>query len=207
MAVWIDITRILYDGIEGWPGDPPFRLRQVADLARDAARVTEICTSAHIGTHVDAPLHCLAGAADVASLDLGRLCGSAVVVDVSGRAEVSTSDLQHADIQPGDRVLLRTANEKTAEITPLAIDAAAWLVRRGVVLLGIDTASPDRPDAHDLPVHRLLLEAGVPILEGLSLAHVLPGRYEMIALPLPIAGCEASPARVILRRDDLPAGA
>lgn len=185
----------------GWAGDPPFRLAPVANLAADGANVTEIRTSAHIGTHIDAPLHCLADGGDVASLPLDVLCGQAIVVDVGGAGTVTVDDLQSAPIQPGDRVLLRTrsAGQPAEALRTITPEAAAWLVRAGVVLVGIDTPSPDAPDSRDLPVHRILLGAGIPIIENLDLAAVRPGRCELIALPLPIAAGEASPARVILR--------
>lgn len=194
---WIDVTRVLRDGMTGWPGDPPFRLRKVADFEPGGTRVSEICTSAHIGTHIDAPLHCLASGPDVAGLDLWRLCGPAVVVDLAG-AETAADRLEKAGIRPGDRVLLRTQGSFD-EFAGIGVDEARWLIERRASLLGVDCPSPDRRSEPDLPVHRLLLGAGVPILENLDLGRTPAGRYEMVALPLPIAGGEASPARVILR--------
>ncbi|HOA74993.1 MAG TPA: cyclase family protein [Phycisphaerae bacterium] len=217
MGDWIDVTRLLVDGMTGWPGDPPFRLKPVADTplsqtsgtsaseAPDALaghlRVSEICTSAHIGTHVDAPLHCLAGGADVTSIPLDRLCGPAVVAEVNASGpsgEIMVEDLQHVPLQPGDRVLLRTRG--SSGCGALSVEAAGWLLERCVVLLGTDRLSPDLPDSDDLPVHRLLLAAGVPIVENLDLDRVSTGRYEMMALPLRIAGAEAAPARVLVRK-------
>jgi arylformamidase len=200
MSEWIDLTRVLVDGMAGWPGDPPLRLRRVADLERDGVMVTEICTSAHIGTHIDAPLHCVACGSDVAGIDLGRLCGPAVIVDVSGQDEARAADLVRAGVGPGDRVLIKSGAEPGQPTTALSVEAAEWAVRQGVPLVGIDGLSPDRADASHLPVHHILLEAGIPILEGLDLSRVSPGRYELIALPLRICGCEASPVRAMVRQ-------
>lgn len=194
MSDWIDVTRVLQDGMTGWPGDPPFRLRPVP-AAPGACRVSEICTSTHIGTHVDAPLHCFPGGDDVAQIPLERLCGPAILLDVAGRREVMVEDLDVAPIHFGDRVLLQTG----CGFTAIRTDAAQRLVDRGVVLVGLAAASPDRAEAADLPVHRILLGAGVPIIENLQLDGVEPGRYEIVALPLIIRGAEASPVRVILR--------
>lgn len=194
MGNWIDVTRVLEDGMTGWPGDPPFRLHRVS-VAADTCRVSEICMSAHIGTHVDAPLHCVPGGGDVAQISLERLCGPAILLDVAARQQVIAEDLDMAPIRPGDRVLLRTGPRFTAVST----DAAQQLVDRGVVLVGLSAASPDPANAADLTVHRILLGADVPILENLDLDNLHPGRYEMVALPLIIRGAEGSPARVILR--------
>lgn len=201
MTEWIDITRVLVNGLAGWPGDPPLRLTPVGQIQSDGARVTEISMSAHIGTHLDAPAHCLAEGDDVASIALGRLCGPAVLIDAVGSDQVTPQDLQASGILGGDRVLLRVLKEHTPTAwTPISVEAARWLFESGVAAVGVDSPSPEPPRAHDLPVHRVLLSAGIPILENLDLSRAEPGRYEMIALPLPIQGCEASPARVILRR-------
>ena len=69
----------------------------------------------------------------------------------------------------------------------------------GVRLIGVDTPSVDLFDSKDLPAHRRFLVHDMAILEGLVLAHVPPGRYELIALPLRLVDCDASPVRAILR--------
>ena len=69
----------------------------------------------------------------------------------------------------------------------------------GVRLVGIDTPGVDLYAAADLPVHRRLAEHGIASIEGLRLDHVLPGEYELIALPLRLVGCDASPLRAVLR--------
>lgn len=222
MNDWIDVTRVLHDGSTGWPGDPPFRLRAVpgADDVLEAGAaaqnpnrvmVTEISTSAHIGTHVDAPLHCFAAGADIADVSLARLCGPAMVLDVPGLQDVSIDDLRGGGIRPGDRVLLRLrswgdgqdalwpSEAGAGPCRAILPQSARWLIEQGVVLVGLDVASPDAPEDESLPVHRLLLGAGIPIVENLDLSGVMPGRYDMVALPLRIAGCEASPARVLVR--------
>ena len=65
-------------------------------------------------------------------------------------------------------------------------------------LVGTDAPSPDLPDAADLPVHHVLLHAGVPIIENLLLDDAGAGAYELIALPLRLAEADASPVRAVL---------
>jgi arylformamidase len=69
----------------------------------------------------------------------------------------------------------------------------------GVKLVGIDTPSVDAADSRTLDAHHILAGEGIAILENLQLDDVAPGEYELIALPLKLAGMDASPVRAILR--------
>jgi arylformamidase len=129
------------------------------------------------------------------------------VVDIPQARDVSIKDLQSADIQVGERVLLKTANQYLWEkpefdenYFAITVEAAMWLVDHNVPAVGIDYLSVDSYQNHNHPVHHALLGNGVIIIEGLDLSGADPGHYEMVALPLKIAGSEASPGRVIIRR-------
>jgi len=78
-------------------------------------------------------------------------------------------------------------------------DAARRIARMGVVLVGTDGMSIDPAGDDDLPAHRILLEAGIVLIENLDLTHAPPGRYELIALPLLIPGADGAPVRALLR--------
>jgi arylformamidase len=190
-----------------WPGDPPFHWERVKDLSGPGtANVSEIRTCVHAGTHVDAPLHFLSDGKDVSELGLARLCGPAQVVHLAEPRDVTVEDLESAKIEPGWRVLLRTANEALwdqpefdKEFFGITGDAAMWLVDNEAPLVGVDYLSIDRYDSEAKPAHHALLGNDVVVLEGLDLSGVEAGRYELVALPLKIAGSEASPARVVVR--------
>lgn len=207
MSEWIDVTRPLAAGMIQWPGDPPFQLRRIQCLAGPGTvNLGEIQTCLHVGTHIDAPLHCLPDGGDIADVPLEALCGPAVVVDVTTPGPIAPADMGPARVSVGDRILLRTLNRHLwrepgfrPDYQPLSAEAAEWLARAGVRLVGIDYLSPDASADADLPVHQILLSAGVVLIEGLDLDPIRPGWYEMVALPLKIAGAEASPVRVILR--------
>ena len=161
----------------------------------------------HVGTHVDAPRHLLDDGPPIAAMPLDIFVGPAFVIDVRGRAAIHTRDLAPALAMAADapRVLLRTGAWEDAECFPTAFatvtaEAAATLIERGVRLLGTDAPSVDPFDSTDLPAHRALLSAGVPILENLDLTAVVEGLYELIALPLKLSDSDASPVRAILRR-------
>ena len=198
-----DVTRPVRAGMPVWPGDPACRVRTAATLADDGANVAELCMSAHTGTHADGPYHVLKDGARVGDVPLDAFIGSAHVVDAPDVEEIGV-EWMAANLPRGcERLLLRTHAWRDPDAFPaswpaLTEDAARLLVDRGVRLLGTDAPSPDRLDAHDLPVHRVLLDAGIAIVENLLLDDVAPGEYELIALPLRLSEADASPVRAVL---------
>lgn len=207
MSDWIDLTRTVTESMIQWPDDPPYRRQQVQEITGNGTvNLSAISGSVHIGTHIDAPLHFIPGGADVAALPLWKLCGPAVVVQVRAARDVAVEDFENAGIQNSDRVLLKTANEglwRKPAFDPayvaISARAARWLADRGVLLVGVDYLSIDRYDDPAKPAHHALLGAGIVVVEGLDLSQIAPGRYEMVALPLKLAGSDGSPARVIVR--------
>lgn len=195
-----DITLPLSERTPAYPGDPPFRLRRVADMARgDPFNLSAVAMSAHAGTHVDAPSHLSLGMS-VDQVPLETLVGPALVADVAGQTRVTSARLEACAI-PAEtrRLLLKTRGEGRAqEPAFLDEDAACWIVRRGIRLLGVDALSGDRPGDLALVAHRVLLEAGVIIVEGLELSGVRPGNYTLVCLPVKLQGSEGAPARAVL---------
>ncbi len=203
-----DITLPLSDEIPVWPGDPRFVLDFPRHLGRgDSCTVGHISLSLHCGTHVDAPAHFLRNGNTVESLDPGVLIGPALVVDVGNVSVIDAAVLRGLDIPAGsERILFRTRNsdlwsrgekEFCEEFVAISADGAAYLVERGVRLAGIDYLSI-APFADGAKTHEIFLSAGVILLEGLTLATVLAGRYTLVCLPLAIKGGEGAPARAVL---------
>jgi arylformamidase len=200
----IDISMPLRGGMPHWPGDPAPRFERLLDRRRgDACTLTALSMSAHTGTHVDAPLHYLRGGRSVEAMDLDGLIGPARVLEIADAAAVTVAELGRHRVRRGDRLLLKTRNSLldsarrlANDYVALAADAAAWLAGRGVRAVGIDGLSIDRPG--DDAAHLALLAAGVWIVEGLRLAGVPAGRYELLCLPLRLAA-DGAPARALLR--------
>lgn len=173
-----------------------------------ACNVSTITDGAHTGTHLDAPLHFVAGGPSVEALDVQTLVGPAQVVEIYGRAVITAADLEAAGIAPGaERVLLKTANSRRrllsdVEFHPdyvgVAPDAARWLVAQGVRLVGVDYLSVGPYGDANVETHRILLGAGVVVVETLRLEEVGPGGYLLAALPPKFEGAEGSPCRVVL---------
>jgi arylformamidase len=201
---WLDFTTPITDGMLHWPDNAPVHLRPTRSMAwGDPANVTELSLSAHTATHVDAPRHFLADGADVTQLDLTTLMGPARVVRIAHERFVTRAELEGLETEPGARLLFRTRNSDhdwarapfNPDFVRVRADAAEWLRERKVACVGVDYLSVGPADTH-----RILLEAGISIIEGLNLRQVEPGRYELICLPLLIAGADGAPARVIARK-------
>ncbi|MCG0277146.1 MAG: cyclase family protein [Thermanaeromonas sp.] len=175
------------------------------ELFRDypsGVRETRLVLPSHTGTHLDAPAHIIPGGKTVEEIDLTLLLGKCRVADLTFVEEaVGADDLQNLNIKAGEFLLFKTRNSYQDAFDPcfvyLSESGARYLVERkirgvGWDALGIERAQPGHPS------HRLLLEQGIVILEGLRLKEVKPGEYGLVALPLPVQGAEAAPARVIL---------
>lgn len=202
----IDISAPLHPGMATWPESRGYRHTWVQRLAEGAtSNASSIDLDVHCGTHVDAPLHHLDAGTAVDQLALEPFVGRAYVADLGDAPEASAAVLRDV-VPPGaERVLLRTANsqfwpglgEFRADFVALTLDGARWLVDSGIVLVANDYLSVQRfGDSSD--THTVMLGAGVAVVEGVCLAGVDAGWYQLVCLPLALVGAEASPARAIL---------
>ena len=203
MSIW-DISQTLRPGLPVWPGDTEFAFERTWLMENGSpVNVGRMTMSTHSGTHGDAPLHYSATAADIAGVDLGPYLGECLVVD----ARAAKGAVEIGDLPPLDgatRVLLRTFatfphEEWASGFTAIAPETIRWLAEQGVRLIGTDAPSVDPQDSKTMDAHKAVLAADMRILEGLVLDDVPPGRYELIALPLKIAGGDAGLCRAILR--------
>lgn len=199
-----DISQTLRPGLPVWPGDTAFAFERTWRMEDGSpVNVGRMTMSTHSGTHGDAPLHYAADAPDIASVELDAYIGECLVVDARGvTGAIDVADLPHLD--SADRVLFRTFDrfphdEWRSDFLPIAAETIEWLALQGVKLVGTDAPSVDPQDSKTMDAHRAVLEHDMRILEGLVLDDVPEGRYELIALPLKIAGGDAGLARAILR--------
>ena len=210
MPTFHDITRPLRTSLAPWPGDTAFDFRLTWRMdAGSSVNVGAVTMGTHNGTHADAPFHFLPDGARIDGVDPAIYIGAAVVADVTGAGwTIGRNALADAARHFGQngvtRLLLKTGawpddTRFPDRIPLLAPDVPAWLGENGVRLLGLDIPSVDAIESGDLPIHHALAAAGVCILESLDLSAVAAGVYELIALPLKIAGGDAAPVRAILR--------
>jgi arylformamidase len=201
-----DVSQVLRPGLPVWPGDTAFSHRRRWTIeAGSPVNVGGFETTTHAGTHADAPLHYAAGGADAASLALEPYVGPCRVVDARGAGAVVTrSFLEERLADPPPRVLLRTFDTFphdawVSEFTAVAVEAIEMLASRGVVLIGVDAPSLDPETSKTMDAHCAVLAHDLRVLEGLVLDDVPPGDYDLIALPLRLAGLDSSPVRAVLR--------
>ena len=211
MAIY-DISVPLSGTTPTYPSDPAIEIQSWSDLGRgDRANVSLLHFGAHSGTHVDAPAHFMAGGLKVDALPLEKLLGEVTVVEVPLDVRAIDADLVSRNCnQATQRVLFKTRNSGfwnnpeagfRTDYTYLEPAAARRLTEIGIQLVGIDYLSIEQYESERFETHLILLSSGVVILEGVDLQNVSAGRYELICLPLRIAGGsgDGAPARAILR--------
>jgi arylformamidase len=207
VATLHDISVPINSRMHVYDGNPGFRLERVDSIAAGAtANVSRLDLGVHTGTHVDAPVHFIDGAAGTESLDLETLIGPTSVVDATAVSGDLDAEALAAIALPSEptRILFKTSNSRlwsrdsfSRDFVRLTGSGARFLIEQGVRLVGIDYLS-----IGDAEAHRELLSARVIALEGLDLRGVEPGKYELICLPLRLEGSDGAPARALLRSTD-----
>lgn len=203
----IDISRTLEATMAVWPGDTPFQLERSLKMTEGASvNLTRLELSAHTGSHVDAPYHFAEKGATLEAVTLDPFWGPAQVVSVKKvDGPLTPADFAAYNLDRAPRLLVRSgASEVDPRVFPEQFvypspELAAWLKAKGIILYGTDGPSMDAVDSKELAGHHALLENGVAILEWLDLSEVADGLYELVALPLKIAGGDGSPVRAALR--------
>ena len=198
-----------------WDGtEQGFSMHWAAQIGQpgEVCNLSVFTEGTHTGTHLDAPLHFIAGGKTVEALDLTVLVGRAQVIEVFGRDQVTAADLEGAGVAPGmERVLLKTDNTRLGrkgdgvfhkDYVGLAPSGAQWLVTHGVRLVGIDYLSIGPYGPVNVETHTILLGAGLVVVETLVLDDINAGEYTLIALPPKFQGLEGSPCRALLVEED-----
>lgn len=190
-------------------------VRQAKTIAKEGWNATTLELYSHCGTHMDAPIHFVDGAATIDQQDLRVCVGSALVIDLTKDGPVNDGELitvehlvsYHSQITAGSRLLLRTdwykrygTNEYRDALPRISIELAKWLVDRKVAMIGVEPPSvADVNNVSELTdVHKTLFRGGVLIVEGLAnLDQISESVVQFVALPMKIAGGDGSPVRAI----------
>jgi arylformamidase len=211
VSPWIDISIPLHNGMVHWPDDRPFHLVRTLAIANgDPCNLSEFSTSAHIGTHMDAPNHFLPDGAGIESFSISAGVGHARVIAIHDPELIRIAELKPHRLAKGDRVLFKTRNSQECWTTSqfqekfvyIPRETAEYLADCKVQTVGADYLSVGGYETDGPETHRTLLKAGIWIIEGLNLKDVEPGDYELICLPLKIVGSDGAPARAVLRLAD-----
>ena len=210
MNNWIDISVPVRNGMVYWPGDRPYCMDRVADMQRDGTEynLSAITLSVHVGTHMDAPLHFLKDARTMETMPLDATLGPARVIEICDERVIPIEELEPHNLQAGERILFKTRNSqrqwKTDEFLTdfvyIPAPTAKYLGDKKIRTVGIDALSVGGWEVDGAEAHRLILGAGIWIIEWLDLSEVEPGNYELACLPLKLVGAEGAPARAALRK-------
>lgn len=177
-------------------------LNNVQNFINSSAYESRISMDMHTGTHVDAPLHMIEEGSTIETLDLNTVITKCKVLDLTNvHNTIMRENLIKKDIQKGDFIILKTRNSNTEEFdfdfVYLEKSGAEYLKEKEIKGVGTDGLGIERSQPNH-ETHKILMEAGITIVEGLRLKDISEGSYVLCAPPLKIKGAEAAPTRALL---------
>ncbi len=202
----IDISLPLNNDTPTYPGNVPLSVSIHHAMPEYPTQLSSIIFGSHTGTHIDAPAHAIAGMPSLDKIPLDKFIGPCRVLDFSESSGESITQemLQKKNIKTDERILLKTRNsirgfrEFYDDYVYLDGDAADYLAKAGIALIGIDSLSIKKRGGPDQRPHTSLLSKNIPIVEGLDMGTVAEGEYELICLPLNFTDIDGAPARAVL---------
>jgi arylformamidase len=205
----IDLSHEISEGMPVYPGTEGPRLERANTIERDGFAEKLITMYSHTGTHMDAPGHIVAGAPTLDRLEVGRFVGRAAIADASGFAggllPASFIESIAESLRGLDYLVLRSGWSRLwggpgyfTGFPVLSEDAARLVCGLGLKGIGLDSISADAVGAVGLPVHRILLGAGLVIVENLANLEAVGARaFTFSCLPLKLPDCDGSPVRAV----------
>ncbi|MDH5199530.1 MAG: cyclase family protein [Candidatus Bathyarchaeota archaeon] len=161
----------------------------------------------HVGTHIEAPLHCLKDGMDLSQISLEKLIGDAVILDlrdVYSNSGVTLEQLRKAVDDAGGMRKNDIVFCMMGKTQYFSTEAIRWLVDAGMKLMGVDSTGVEIPQSvsHTNENHLALFRADIPLIERLAnLDKLSKSRVKVYALPIPVVGLDAFPLRVIAIED------
>lgn len=206
---WIDISVPIKSGMVHWPDNPEIRVSRMLDMERgDICNVSILSLGAHTGTHMDGPLHFIREGKSLDQMPFDATIGPCRVIEVKDPECIRVEHLLPHKIKKGERILFKTSNSKrcwatdefTKDFVYISREAGAYLAKAKVMTVGIDYLSVGGFFKDGVETHHAILGAGIWIIEGINLAKIKPGTYELCCLPLRVLGSDGAPARALLRK-------
>lgn len=199
----IDLTHAINNKTPVYPGDPKVEVEKAGVLDKDGFVDHKVTFGTHVGTHMDAPAHMLAGGKQFSEFPVDKLIRPAICIDATDG--FSADAINGTDIKEGDAVVFYTGASEYFkeekywhEYKVLDADCVNILKEKRVSIVGLDTGSADIEEG--FPMHKALLGADILIIENLNsnLKELIGKRFELIALPLKLE-IDGAPARVVAR--------
>ncbi|MGF1590708.1 MAG: cyclase family protein [Pleurocapsa sp.] len=205
---WIDISLTIHPGMPYWPDNPAVSVEPSQCLAHgDVCNVSKMTIGTHTGTHVDGINHFIKGGIGIDQMPLDATIGVARVIEIKDPQQIKLAEIEPHNIQAGERILFKTQNSDRAlksaqfveDFVHISTEAAHYLAEKKVRTVGVDYLSVGGYQGNVIEVHHALLGSGIWAIEGLNLAQVEPGKYELICLPIKLKDGDGGLARAILR--------
>lgn len=195
----IDLSVPINEQTPIYPGDPKTKIEQAGVFEKDGYNDHYVSIGTHVGTHMDAPLHMIPDGKTLDQIPVEQFIGRGIYVKVEDK-KFDLAKVQQANIQAGDVVLFDTGmsdiyhKPEYFDHPQMPEDLANYLVEKKVKIVGVDMASPDH---EPFKIHKILLNAGILIVENLTnLAELSDKEFTIFALPIKLQ-IDGAPARVI----------
>jgi kynurenine formamidase len=217
----IDLTHTLMPSIPTWTLKCGFQSEIKLDYFQAKKsprfRVQKLSMHAGIGTHMDAPSHCIENGASISDLPIENFVANGICIDISKKAIDASFVLQKNDIEdfemnwglitPRSIIIVYTGWSRfwldpkkyvnDFKFPSISRQAAQYLIEKEALGIAVDTMSPDLPSLNH-PVHELFLGSSRYIIENVANADLLPrNNFKVIALPIKAKDCTEAPIRLI----------
>jgi kynurenine formamidase len=208
MKMFIDCSHVIEENMPVYPGTEGPTLLQACTLEDVGFREKKWIMYSHTGTHMDAPAHMLAEGKTLDQFSVEKFMGRGMVVDVREctEKEIPLMRLQSYEsiLKKVDYVLIQTGWEEywgseqyVGNFPALSIEAAKYLMKFNLKGIGVDAISIDLMDTETFPIHKILLENELVIIENLKNMSLLEGRFDFYAFPLNVKDADGSPIRAV----------
>lgn len=204
-ATYIDLTHTIADDMSLFPGTPLPVIKTIYTIAHDGFTEKQLTLTSHTGTHIDAPAHIIEGGITLNDLPIDSFIGKGICLSITDTDIITTAHITaiQEQLQHIDFLLIHTGwSEKwntpvyQQNFPVFTTEAAKMLTQFNLKGIGIDTLSPDLVDSIEIPVHKILLEKGILIIENLSNLHLLKDHQFLFhALPLKTKNADGAPVR------------
>ncbi len=204
-----DLTYTITEDMLLYPGIPQPVLHDFATAENDGYGLSNYAFWNHLGTHIDAPTHFFADGLSLDQFPIDAFIRRVHTIHCEGEDSISASFLSHAvhGIPPTDGLLLLTGQYRYWG-TPRYFDPFPVLTKEGAeYLMGedysmilVDAPSVDPVTTDTFPIHRIVLQHPVLIVENLAYQEDLPDSFHVTALPIKVRNSNGCPARIIATR-------
>lgn len=195
---FIDLSVPVNEQTPAYPGDPKIKIEPAGIFAKDGYNDHFVSLGTHVGTHIDAPLHMVDGGKTLDQIPLEQFIGRGRLIEGLDLETVKNTDIEEGDVILFQTGMIENYHDKTyfKDYLEIPKEVADYLVEKKIKMVGMDMASPDHPPFN---IHRILLGAGILIIENLTNMSELAGKeFTVYALPIKLQ-LDGAPARVIAK--------